>query len=232
MVTVGHIVMGQEGEMIRLDAGFCSIMRAPSAAMLGRSVLDVTAPEDRASCRDAMRRLVATSEPFQVIKRMLRGDGSTVWVNNTVALADFGDGHGTVVATVIPLDPDDNRGKPGFLLDYARALRDSRRARSKAFETTLFTEPAWDLLLSAYIMEAEGGLLGPSALAEAAGVSGPVAIRWALALVSDGLLEIEHRHSSAASAEPHYRLTDRAHEKFERYMANRLRAIVGDVAHA
>jgi PAS domain S-box-containing protein len=231
VVVVGHIMMGETGDMVRVDAGFCSIMRASSAAMIGRSVLDVTAPEDRAGCRDAIRRLLATSEPFQVIKRLLRDDGTIVWVTNTVAQADFGDGPNSFVATVIPVDPNGYRGKPGVLLGYARALRDSRRARATTFATTLFTEPAWDLLLSAYIMEAEGGLLGPAALARAAGVSGPVALRWARALVSDGLLEVEHRHAAATVAEPHYRLADRAHETFERYMADRLRSIVGDVAN-
>lgn len=217
MVLVGHALLGTRGEVLSLDAGYCSILGTGADEIVGRCVLDVTAPADRVTCATLMRDLVATREPFQVSKRFMRSDGSVIWVSNTVSIIAFGDAPPMVVSTIVPIAAPDAR-TPANLLDCARFLLSSRRDRAGAFDTTMFIEPAWDMMLTAYVAEAEGAALDLDALARAASMSATSAERWVRALIQEGLLETE---VSCGPAGP-YRLSDRAHQQFEDYLSGLL----------
>ena len=87
---------------------------------------------------------------------------------------------------------------PAKLLRVARLAFDGRRSRARAFGQDLFTDHAWDVLLSAYICEAEGSFITIARAHAWAGISLTTASRWIRALASQGLLEYKNGGNSAA----------------------------------
>lgn len=202
---VGHIVIGAAAELRRVDAGFCDIMAASPDRLLGRTVLDVTAAEDRDACRAAMTRLRETGEPYRCTKRLLRPDGGTIWVTKTVSIADFGADDRSIVATVVPV------ADPGAV-HLAEARRQVRALsdRSAIFGQTLLANPGWAMLLAAFVIETERGVADLEAIAAGAHATRTVTARWARALVAEGML---------VEQDGRYRLTPDAHALFDRYLA-------------
>lgn len=64
----------------------------------------------------------------------------------------------------------------------------SRTDRQKFFPSTLFSEPAWDMLLKLYAASLEQRIISVSKLAKAAGVELSTAARWVKALEKQGLV--------------------------------------------
>lgn len=225
-VEVGHVIVGSDGVVLRADAGFGSIMHADPTSLVGRGLLDLTAPQDRDACRDLMRMLRRSGQPYRVVKRMLRLDGSMPWVDKTVAIADFGAGTdpraSPIVVTIVPIRQPDGFGDPAHLLEMALFLRESRRAQGLMFGYQVFIgDIAWDMLLAAYIAEARGEMLTLDALVAETHAAASVVKRWIAALEREALIERE-------SDDGHYRMTQSAHERFEAYLVDRVHKLPSD----
>lgn len=213
MTEVGNMVIGESAELLRIDGGFQDIMRAPAAALLGRSVLDFTCPADRPVFLRAMTELRSSGRPFQVNKRLLRPDGSTVWVSKTVSIADFGTGDTAILGVVATIDPPAAAADPAAMMAEARRQADQTALRAAAFGSPLFAQPQWAMLLMAYIWAAEGGM--PLAgLARAAGALPSQSLRWVRALVAEGLLEEDRM-----GAVPLYAISASGRDLLESYLA-------------
>ncbi|MFN2643744.1 MAG: PAS domain S-box protein [Burkholderiales bacterium] len=76
------------GRFLLVNRRLCEMLGYSEAELIGRSVKDVSHPEDRDST-DAKRALMRVGgvASVQLEKRYLRKDGSVLWVNLTVALA-------------------------------------------------------------------------------------------------------------------------------------------------
>lgn len=216
-MQAGHVVLDLAGHMRGLDQHFCAIMRAEWADLIGRPVLDITAPADREECGEAIRLLCETGKSFRIDKRFIRDDGTLVWVTNTVSLMQGTDGADMVVATIDPLIADDER-QPALLLSGAHFLEACKADRSSVFDTALFPDTAWDILLTAYIAEAEGRAVALLDLETRLGITHESAARWVNLLIGQGALEVETRLSSAHSAKC-YRLTGATHRVLEDHLA-------------
>ena len=75
---------------------------------------------------------------------------------------------------------------------YAKALYEARRARADHLPDELLGEPAWDMLLLLYFLEAEGRPVTVSGVTASSGVPGTTALRWLQTLTGRGLVK---RHS-------------------------------------
>ena len=74
----------------------------------------------------------------------------------------------------------------------ARALREiikTRRLRDRFFDSELFADPAWDILLDLKAAAAEGQNVSVSSLCIAAAVPPTTALRWITAMTESGMLE-------------------------------------------
>jgi PAS domain S-box-containing protein len=70
---------------LRVNAAMCKLVGYCEAELLGRSVLDITHPDDRDHSRELGERLVGgESDVFDVEKRYIRKDGNVVWARTTV----------------------------------------------------------------------------------------------------------------------------------------------------
>ena len=81
--------------------------------------------------------------------------------------------------------------KPSRGEDHSEAVRAIRRARdhrSRFFSPTLFSDPAWDMLLELYLAELEQRRLSTSAVSDAAGVAGTTGLRWLDVFTAQGLI--------------------------------------------
>jgi PAS domain S-box-containing protein len=216
MAQAGHVLIGTEDQFLDVDAAFCDIMRCDPDSLRGRFVLEVTAPADRPAYVRAIATLRDTERPVELIKRLIRNDGSLVWVRNRASITlDHHRGR-TVVGTVLPLAIPVSDDQPATLLSVARFLFASRRERESVCDRMLFSEPGWDAVLAAYVAEAEGLAIDAVTLAGILEQTPATIQRWINALVQHGVLEPEY-HS--ATDKPHaFRLTCDAHRKLEIYL--------------
>ena len=77
---------------------------------------------------------------------------------------------------------------------YVRAEIKARAARGQVFETELFRDPAWDMLLDLYHAHAQGRVTSVSSLCIAAQVPATTGLRYIAAMEKEGLVT---RHRDA-----------------------------------
>jgi PAS domain S-box-containing protein len=83
--SVGKIeVEPPSGRFLRVNAAMCKFVGYTEAELLGRSVYDITHPEDLALDQELCHRLDAGESDFDVEKRYIRKDGKAVWARTTV----------------------------------------------------------------------------------------------------------------------------------------------------
>jgi PAS domain S-box-containing protein len=218
MFQAGHVLIDGMGRLVSIDRGFCAIMQAEPAMLIGRAVMNVTAPADRAECGVAIAHLRATHTPFRISKRFIRDNGSLVWVVNSVSMVEGGDGPGMIVATIDPIVDSSEPRAPARLLDCAQLLVTCREDRAAVLDPALITDTAWDVILAAYIAEAEGRSISVASLAAALDLPAARAGRWIDILQGKGIIEIETRAADAHSAKA-FRLTGDAHRRLETHLA-------------
>ena len=93
-----------------------------------------------------------------------------------------------------------------------------RRRRVSEFDTAIFGEPAWDMLLDLYVREAHGASTTASQLLEIAGASLTTASRWLQFLEEKGLA-IRRLHPLDARIE-FVALTVKARDALDRYLSS------------
>lgn len=111
-------------------------------------------------------------------------------------------------------------GRPKPPLPNARLVRriiHQRHLRAKFFESALFADPAWDMLLDLTAARVEGTRVSVSSLCIASGVPPTTALRWIGEMVGAGLLvrqqdDVDRRRAFIA-------LSDTAAEAMARYFA-------------
>jgi PAS domain S-box-containing protein len=218
-MRAGHIVLDEGCLLVSVDTGFSDIMQAEVGALVGRPVIDITAPADRAECGEALSKLRATRVPFEISKRFIRDDGALVWVKNTVSMVGNGRDSDFIVATISPIVEPKSPRAPALLLDCARILASLDRGRAEIFDTSLFSDTAWEAVLSAYIAEAEGRAITIGALAAKLRITDPQAHRWISVLIGQDMIEIETRETDPCAPKS-FRLTSKGHGRLEDHLAH------------
>ncbi|HWM41152.1 MAG TPA: PAS domain S-box protein [Burkholderiales bacterium] len=83
---IAHVAL--DGAFLRVNRKLCEILGYSEQELIGRSVKEISHPDDRDVTDAARARLRAGEiESVRMEKRYLRHDGATVWVDLTVALA-------------------------------------------------------------------------------------------------------------------------------------------------
>ncbi|MHB1557063.1 MAG: PAS domain-containing sensor histidine kinase, partial [Isosphaeraceae bacterium] len=90
-VGVAHVA--PDGRWLRVNRKLCEILGSTEAELFGRTIQDITHPDDlEADLASARRLLAGEIDTYAMEKRYFRGDGSLVWTNLTVSLARTPDG--------------------------------------------------------------------------------------------------------------------------------------------
>jgi PAS domain S-box-containing protein len=87
--AVGITHPDQTGRYLRVNQKFCEIVGYTASELLSRTWMDVTYPEDIAADLAQTHRLFAGEiDSFKMEKRLVRKDGSLVWVNISASLIE------------------------------------------------------------------------------------------------------------------------------------------------
>jgi DNA-binding MarR family transcriptional regulator len=93
-----------------------------------------------------------------------------------------------------------------------------RRRRESFFDSNLFADPAWDILLDLYAAKLESKKVSVSSLCIAASVPPTTALRWISTMTEDGQLMREHDPDDARRV--FIRLSDSTEESLRAYFAD------------
>lgn len=105
----------------------------------------------------------------------------------------------------------------GPTAEQIRQVLDARHARAHFFSAHLFVDPAWDILILAYVASLENEHLFISSLCRANIVPATTTLRWVKVLEQDGLVI---RHDDALDGpEAWLELSRRGKSCMERYLA-------------
>lgn len=84
-VGIGHV--GQNGEFLRLNQKYCSILGYPLDELIGKTFQDLTHPEDTDKDLTLYTNLKNKIIPnYTIEKRYIRKDSSIMWINLTVSI--------------------------------------------------------------------------------------------------------------------------------------------------
>lgn len=86
-------------------------------------------------------------------------------------------------------DAQPSLDKEQVALAYVRRAIRHRRIRDRLVSSTLFSDPAWDMLLDLTMARLDGRNVAVSSLCIAANVPTTTALRWVAKLVEDGVIE-------------------------------------------
>lgn len=91
--AVGMAYISADLKLVTVNEAVCGILGYPARELLGKSMLDVTHPDDLGVTVAATDRIRAREiDDYDVEKRYLRKDGSAVWARESVGCARKGDG--------------------------------------------------------------------------------------------------------------------------------------------
>lgn len=102
-------------------------------------------------------------------------------------------------------------------IGVARAIISDRRRRELIFNSGMFGEPAWVILLTLFVMDQQGPRLTIGRLAQEARCAQTTALRWLEYLESDGLI-VRQEHPSDAR-KTFVRLTNKAGDALREYLS-------------
>ena len=84
--AVGFLLSDSESRIVEVNERFAQIVGYTTEALIGRTTLELTYPDDLANDRSHLEKLFSGETPtFVIEKRMLRQDGRIVWVRNSVS---------------------------------------------------------------------------------------------------------------------------------------------------
>ena len=105
----------------------------------------------------------------------------------------------------------------GPTAEQLRQVLDARQARAHFFSAHLFVDPAWDILILAYVASLENERLFISSLCRANIVPATTTLRWVKVLEQDGLVI---RHNDPLDGPQSWlELSRRGKSSMERYLA-------------
>lgn len=233
MANVGHAVIGLAGNIESCDAQFAHITGSIAARLCKKTVHEITAPGDQAECERAFKRLVATGQPLSMTKRFVRENGAIFWAKSHASLVYDDDEPLRIIATVSELVAAKDARSPAMMLELARTLLEVRRDREEVCCPALVSESGWDIILMAYIAEAEGRCCTVSSISQGLELAASLSQRWITALSEGGGIEVEIRDTTPSS-EKSFILTQPTHKRVESYLQRVSNALQtdGDVGQA
>lgn len=93
LAPVGIANVGRDGRFFRVNRALCTLFGRTAADLIGRNVVDLTHPDERAASADRFAALLAGEhDTFSVEKRHLRPDGTPFWTRLTVTAIREPDG--------------------------------------------------------------------------------------------------------------------------------------------
>ena len=107
------------GRFVTVNDRYCQITGYSRAELLERRMQDITHSDDVPGNLELFQRLLTNGTPFEIEKRYVRADGSTVWVHNTVSVIRDSKGASHSIIAV-SIDITERRKAEDALVEAAR----------------------------------------------------------------------------------------------------------------
>jgi PAS domain S-box-containing protein len=107
----GQALTDENGRFIQVNRTLCRMLDFEAQALLARTVRDITHPDDWPGNLPLLERLCRDDEPFTIVKRCLRADGSAVWVQSYVSMLRDIQGQRTISALIRPVLPAEDEAR-------------------------------------------------------------------------------------------------------------------------
>ncbi|KQW43245.1 MULTISPECIES: PAS domain-containing protein [unclassified Roseateles] len=102
--TVGVLQVDLQGRVAFVNGRMCSLLDYAEQELVGMPVDRLVHPDDMALHRERLDRLLHQGQSYEIEKRVLRRDGSAVWVHNSVtALPATESDAGSVIAVCVDI---------------------------------------------------------------------------------------------------------------------------------
>lgn len=111
-----------QGRLVRVNERLCKILGRSSEDVLGVDIHDLTHPDDLARSEAAFKKLLRDGQPFDIEKRYLKPDGTSVWVNSTVSLIKKAENPTTDSVLSVILDISERKQTEEALREETRIL--------------------------------------------------------------------------------------------------------------
>jgi PAS domain S-box-containing protein len=110
-----------KGRLILVNRKFCEMLGYTESELIGKSILEITHADEVAESRRLFRRIVEQGQPYELEKRYIRKDGSSLWV--CVSASPIRDAAGKTQASVaVILDITERKKAQAILEERARGL--------------------------------------------------------------------------------------------------------------
>ncbi|MFA5516119.1 MAG: PAS domain S-box protein [Desulfuromonadales bacterium] len=129
--SVGAGQMDLNGRFLRVNDRLCQILGYTPDKLAGKSIFEITHPEDLQRTRDALRELVSgEASACRLEKRYFRRDGKTIWVYVSVGVVRDAEGAPSHLVTVVQ-DMTERKQMEQELLAAKMAAEDANQAKSQ-----------------------------------------------------------------------------------------------------
>jgi hypothetical protein len=190
-MPTAHCVSSPQGVILEADQGFANLVRRPLREIPGLSYREITHPGDLGISAKMLASLVVSAPPIQLRKRYLRPDGSHI---DALLFVTYFQNPDRLVSTLF-WNEDGYSRHPKRLWEAALRIRHMDKVRKAAFGDLLAFDPVGSLLITIYLAEAEGRVLGTDQLAEEAGLRPSTTERWLKALRQHGVIRYDDASS-------------------------------------
>src|SRR5205085_2172050 len=110
---VGMAIVGLDGRFLQVNPAECRTIGYAEEELVGRSILDLTHPDDVALSQEHLRRLLSGEVGSPLVeKRLVHRDGHTLWALISAALVR------------------DAQGRPRYLLAHAQDITERKQAEA------------------------------------------------------------------------------------------------------
>lgn len=189
---IGHALINRRRDIVDIDDGYEALVGVGRDAVIGRPASEFAHPTERLIA-DAFLQ-TAWRDPGQKTHRgtlrCMQADGGVVWINVSVSRLGQGDAALLVLSARLLCRHTETESVHSYWR-MARMFLQAVSGSKRAFGPALAGNPACEILLIAYLAEAEASSVTAAELAKRISTSQALANRWILALIDAGFAEME-----------------------------------------
>lgn len=189
---VGHALIDRRRQIVDIDDGYAALVGITRDQVIGRPASQFAHPQDRVMA-DAFVQAIwhdPEQKTHRGTVRCLQADGGVLWLNVTASRLGQGDAAVIVLgARLLHHQPETESVHAYWRM--ARLFLQAIEGSKRAFGAPLAANPACEILLIAYLTEAEANAVAAGELADRIATSWPLASRWISALIDVGFVEAE-----------------------------------------
>lgn len=193
MLTVGpiaHALIDRELRIVALDSAYRAILSLTDDA-IGATIMDFVHPAERDAAAPILQWILDGGDGRYLTQRHLRADGSLFMAHLYISGIGSGDARQLMV-TCRPL-PASREGPSPVEAQWqmARLLLKAIDSGKLAFGESLIGNPATEILLHAYVAEAQAQTIEAGEIAHRVNLPWHLTSRWLLALATAAFVEME-----------------------------------------